>query len=546
MKEILKTISKKEKKLVLTLSIFVVLITLLPYIFGYLRTPDESFYTGIHALTPGDTNVYYSYLEQVEQGDLVFKDLYTSESQGTSLIKPFWAAVGIFGKLLHLPHWLTIQITRSILIFVFIAIAYLFISYVFSKKRHRTIAIVLLLFSSGLGGLLSPFIEHIKYISEGYYHWPMDLWVPESITFLSMLHVPHILFSSILSLVVFLSLLISFETNRYKYSILAGITAFIWFSFHPFHFFTLLVVGAVYTFLRGILDKKVPFSYLKQLLVTIILALPSVIYHFVIIAQDTLMAGRAEQNILYTPAWGLLLVSYGFVGILTVVGAARVIKKKDNKWIFIATWFIVQTLLLYAPLAFQRRLTQNLHFPMILLATLAVIYLANKFRYTRIIRYIYNNKLILIFLFVIFIAFSNVYALINDILLYKNMTYPFFYLSNGYEESFDWIKGNVKDDEVVLSEWIDGNFIPGYSGRTVYLGHGVETLNYKSKQEQVSWLFQDNLGLVEKQEFLEQNDIDFIFFSDRSRELGDFDPANKKFLQEEFSSGQVSIYRVTE
>ncbi|MBU1074931.1 hypothetical protein KJ733_00225 [Patescibacteria group bacterium] len=546
MKEIIKTISRKEKRLIILLSVFVVVITFLPYIFGYLRTPEESFYTGIHALTPGDTNVYYSYLEQVEQGDVVFKDLYTSESQSVSLIKPFWATVGIFGKVLHLPHWLTLQITRSILIFVFIAFAYIFIAYIFSNKQHRKIAIILLLFSSGLGGLLSPFLEHLKYIGEGYYHWPMDLWVPESVTFLSMFHIPHILFSSILSLVVFLSLLISFETNRYKYSVVAGVAALIWFSFHPFHFFTLLAVVTAYLFLKGIMDRKIPFIYFKHFFITILIALPSVVYHFVIIAQDYLMAGRAEQNILYTPVWWLLIISYGFVGILAVVGVAKIFKKKDNKWLFVAVWFIVQTLLLYAPLAFQRRLSQNLHFPMVLLATLAVIYLANKYKNAKIIRYITDNKLVLIFVFTILIAFSNVYALVNDFLLYKNMTYPFFYLSDDYRGSFDWIKENIGEDGVILSEWIDGNFIPGYSGRTVYLGHGVETINYEFKQEQVSWLFQSNLELEAKQEFLMQNNINFIFFSDRSRELGDFDPANKKFLKEEFISDQVSIYRVIE
>lgn len=546
MRDILKTISKKERKLVLLLSVLVIFITCLPYVFGYLRTPEGSFYTGIHALTPGDTNVYYSYLEQVDQGDIVFKDLYTSEPQDASLVKPFWSAVGIFGKLLYLPHWLTIQITRSILAFVFVVVAYLFISYIFSKRQHRTIAIILLLFSSGLGGLLSPFLEYLKYIGEGYYHWPMDLWVPESITFLSLLHIPHILFSSILSLIVFLSLLISFESDKYKYSIVAGITAFAWFSFHPFHFFTLLVVIVAYLFINGIINRKIPFSYIKHSLVTIILALPAVLYHFVIIAQDSLMAGRAEQNILYTPAWWLLIVSYGFVGILAIIGVAKVFKKKDNKWFFVATWLAVQTLLLYAPLAFQRRLSQNLHFPMVLLAVLAVLYIANKYKHTKIIRYFINNKLILIFLFVIFMAFSNIYALVNDFLLYKNMTYPFFYLSDDYKESFNWIKENVEKNEIVLSEWIDGNFIPGYSGRTVYLGHGVETLNYKSKQEQTSWFFQNNSDVEAKQEFLKQHNIDYIFFSDRSRELGDFDPVNKKFLQQEFSSDHVSIYRLIE
>ncbi|MFA6525156.1 MAG: hypothetical protein WCT33_02675 [Patescibacteria group bacterium] len=546
MKEILKTINREEKKLILFLSILVIVITLLPYIFGYLRTSDNSFYTGIHALTPGDTNVYYSYLEQVKQGSLVFKDLYTSEPQSTPLINPFWAAVGVVGELLHTPHWVTIQVTRSILVFIFVTVAYIFISYLFSKKQHRKIAIILLLFSSGLGGLFSPFLEFFKYISEGYYHWPMDLWVPESVTFLSMLHVPHILFSSILSLIVFLFILLAFEKNKYIYSIISGITALVWFSFHPFHFFTLVIVVTVYVFLKGILEKKFPGVYIKHSLVAVLFALPAVIYHFLIIAQDPIIAGRADQNLLYTPAWWLVLISYGFVGLLAILGVLRITKKQDNKWHFIATWFVVQTILLYTPLDFQRRLAQNLHFPMVLLATYAIIFLVKKYGYTMVVRYLLNNKVVLAFIFIIFFSFSNIYAILNDLLLYKSMAYPFFYLSQDYAKSFDWMKENMSKDDVILSEWIDGNFIPGYSGRTVYLGHGVETVNYLFKQEQTEWFYRDNLETDAKKEFLKQSGIDYILFSGRSQELGDFDPKNKEFLREEFTSNEISIYRFVE
>jgi hypothetical protein len=543
MKEIFRTIDTGEKKFVLFLTLFVILVTLLPFIYGYLRTPEGSFYTGVHALTPGDTNVYYSYLEQVKQGDLVFKDLYTSEVQGTPLVNPFWAAAGFFGKILGTPHWVTIQIVRCVLVFVFIAIAYVFISYLFLKKRHRKIAIVLLLFSSGLGGLFSPFLEYFKYIGEGYYHWPMDLWVPESVSFLSMLHVPHILFSSILSLITFLCVLLAFERNKYIYSMLAGISSFLWFTFHPFHFFTVAIVTLAVVFVKGMLIKKIPWAYIRHCTVIMVLALPAVIYHFLIIAQDPVIAGRAEQNLLFTPAWYLVLVSYGFVGILAVLGVMRLAKKHDNKWLFIAVWFVTQTLLLYSPLVFQRRLAQNLHFPMILLATYAIIFLIKRYYYTKIVSYLVNNKVVIAFIFIIFFSFSNIYAIINDIMLYKSIAYPFFYLPQDYARSYEWMKQNMEEDEVMLSEWIDGNFIPGYTGRTVYLGHGVETVDYLLKQQQVNWFYQDSLELEDKRVFLRDSGIDYVFFSDRTDEIGSFDPKTTEFLQEEFVSDHVKIYR---
>ena len=205
-KEVIHSISAKERGLLVWLCIIVIVVTAGPYLFGYLRTPSGTTYTGIHALTPGDSNVYYSYLEQVKQGHYLFQDLYTSETQAYPYFQPFWFLVGTFAKIFSLPNWLAVQLSRLLLIPLFIFTAYLFIAYLFSDKIKRKLTIFLLLFSSGLGGLLAPILESGKYIAGGYYHWPMDLWVPESISFLSLYHLPHILASSTLFLLVFLRL----------------------------------------------------------------------------------------------------------------------------------------------------------------------------------------------------------------------------------------------------------------------------------------------------------------------------------------------------
>lgn len=338
----------------------------------------------------------------------------------------------------------------------------------------------------------------------------------------------------------------AFEKNKYSYSIIAGLASLFWFIFHPFHFFTIAIVLTVAIFVKGIFEKKFPWSYIKHFIVLLAFSFPAIIYHFFIIAADPIISGRSEQNLLYTPSWWLVLISYGVVGVLAMLGAIRSTRKNESKWLFITIWFIVQTLLLYAPLTFQRRLAQNLHFPIVILATYAIIYLSAKYRKTRVFNYLVSNRIVIVFIFIIFFSFSNIYAIINDVMLYKSIAYPFFYLSDDYERSFDWMKQNMTSDDVVLSEWIDGNFIPGYTGRTVYLGHGVETVDYLFKQQQTNWFYQNDLEIEEKIDFLKQSGIDYIFFSARTSELGNFDPKTKKFLHEEFVSDDVKIYRFAE
>jgi len=545
-KEIIQSVSAKERKLLVWLCIIMVVLTAVPYLFGYLRTPTSTTYTGIHALTAGDSNVYYSYLEQVKQGHYLFQDLYTSEVQPYPYFQPFWFGVGIFAKILNLPNWTAVQLSRLLLVPVFIFIAYLFIAYLFSDKIKRKLAIFLLLFSSGLGGLLSPVLEPGKYIAGGYYHWPMDLWVPESISFLSLYHLPHILASSILFLLVFLLILLAWENNRYCYSVWAGIISFFWFWFHPFHIITVFSVMGGYILISSVRQKGILLTKIKHLLVVFLMALPAVIFYLVFLKIDPLMAGRSLQNILITPIPWMLLISYGFLGILAILGFFKSFRINDEKISFIAIWFMVQLFLLYIPLAFQRRLAQNFHFPVTILAIVGICsiyrFLSRKFS-DKSANLLLNNKILMGLLFIIFLAFSNIYVLANDVLLYQNNSYPYFYLTDEYSQVMVWLENNISLNDVVLSEEINGNFIPGMSGRKVYLGHGVETLDYENKLEKVEWFFEKDEESAEKKEFLEENNITYLFWSDAEKGLGSFDPKNKEYLKEVFSNQTVTIYQ---
>lgn len=533
--------------MLLLLTLVVMVITALPYIFGYLRTPTGTTYTGIHALTPGDFNVYYSYLEQAKQGHYLFQDLYTSEKQPYPYIQPFWLGIGLFAKVFNLPNWLAVQFSRLLLIPIFVFIAYLFISYLFSEKQIRKLAIFFLLFTSGSGAILSPFLESGKYIAGGYYHWPMDLWVPEATTFLSLYHLPHILASSILFLLVFLFVLLAFENNSYHYSILGGIVLLFWLFFHPFHFFTVFIVLVVYLFALSIIRKKIQFNKIKHFLIVLSLALPAVIYYTVMQKIDPLTTGRAIQNVLTTPVPWMLLISYGVTGMLAIAGFYLIIKKaKSEKLFFVSIWFVVQLSLLYSPLMFQRRLSQNFHFPIIILSVVAlctVYQFFSKRMYAGRFKLILENKILFAFSFLIVLAFSNLYAVANDLSLYSNNSYPYFYLEDNHLEAITWLKSNLSPNKIVLSEWDNGNFIPGISGRKVYAGHGVETIDYLKKQDEIEWFFSNDGESEKKQEFLREREIDYIFYSENEKALGSFDPNTKKYLQEVFKNNSVTIYQ---
>src|SRR3989339_80793 len=134
MKKLLETISKDEWRFVFWLAIILVILTGIPYLFAYLMTKDGMVYNGIHALSPGDVAVYYSYINQIKDGHYFFKDLFTSEPQSLATFNVWWFLVGWLARFFNLSVVFAFQLSRLLMIPVLVITAYLFISYFFIEK----------------------------------------------------------------------------------------------------------------------------------------------------------------------------------------------------------------------------------------------------------------------------------------------------------------------------------------------------------------------------------------------------------------------------
>ncbi|MFH1564694.1 MAG: hypothetical protein ABIC82_02470 [bacterium] len=557
LKEIIKSITRQEWKKIFWFNVAVIFITAMPFVYGYYNAPNGKILSGIHSLTPVDLNVYYSYLEQAKQGRIIFVDLFTSETQTPLIFNIFWLGAGLAGKILKLNNIITFQLARILLIPVFAITVYLFISYFFTDKRKRQTALIFILFSSGIGGILAPILEKFAYESYGYYHWPLDMWIPESTTFLTLFHMPHFIASLTLIILIFLFTLLAWENNKLKYEIYAGLCALVLFQFHPFHISTIFgVLGGYFLFLC-FLNKKILFPKLRSLIILLLFTLPNLIYHLCIL-QNSIIKQRAMQNVCLTPAWWLSLIGFGFLVPLATMGVYYIFTKmKDgdlpaNKYYFLVVWLVVQSALIYTPTALQRRMSEGLHIVLCILAVIAVFALIenaqqkiNPNKLDKIIIYIYSNKILLIVIFVIFFSFSNMLNIARDVVYYENENI-LFYLPVEKKESFDWIKNNTDSNAVFLSHTTTCNFIAGNTGRFIYAGHGTETLFFEKKQEKIKWFFSENGGDQNKIEFLKSNNINFIYYSDWEKiySKDGLGFAEKDYLDIVYKNNLVEIYRV--
>ena len=141
-----------ERRWIAAIIVLAMATTSIPLISAVQWAGSGEAYSGIRALIPGDVHVYYSYLKQVEHGNVLFSDLYTSEPQPIRMFRLDWLLVGWMGRLFHLsPVW-TFQLARILVIPFFVAVLYAWCIRLFSRPVHRLGALALILFLRVGGG----------------------------------------------------------------------------------------------------------------------------------------------------------------------------------------------------------------------------------------------------------------------------------------------------------------------------------------------------------------------------------------------------------
>src|SRR6185295_7920784 len=150
-------------------------------------------------------------------------------------------------KAFNLSASVAFHLTRILLIPIFFGVAYTYLAYLFNDVWRRKVALLFLSCSSGLGLI---FIYHLALYPQNYangvFNWPMDLWVPDINTFLTLFTSPHFIAASILVLAIFLLISLFVENNKYSYAVWAGIFGLALFSFHPFQVLKMLIIMAIY------------------------------------------------------------------------------------------------------------------------------------------------------------------------------------------------------------------------------------------------------------------------------------------------------------
>jgi hypothetical protein len=351
-------------------------------------------------------------------------------------------------------------------------------------------------------------------------------------------------------LLIFLLMLLAFEKQKFSYVVVSGLLSLFYFNFHPYYLPIIFGVLGLYLFIKIIQARKILWREAGYLLVVFLISLPSILYHFWLIQKNPVIGQRAVQNVTTISPLIFVLMGYGFLWLGLFLGIFFLIKNKafNDRFIFLLSWLVVNLVLIYSPFPFHSRYTQGLHVVLVIFTVVGLFYLY-QYLQTKLkpktFNFWINNYFLWFLLFLIWFLPSTIYSLSRD---FYNFTFQtgeaeVIYLPQDVVEAMRWLESRPKG-QVVLAADIPAKFTPGFSGQTVYLAHAHETLFFSAKTVYLLWFFVDNENNEAKVRFLNKRGIDYVFYSDYEKELGDFNPADKDYLKLVFDSPEAQIYQV--
>jgi len=112
---------------------------------------------------------------------------------------------------------------------------------------------------------------------------------------------------------------------------------------------------------------------------------------------------------------------------------------------------------------------------------------------------------------------------------------PPLYITADQQAALNWLGAHTTDRDVVLSAWEFGSLVPIYAEARVFIGHPIETIDFKAKNVLVDQFFTEATA-AQRSELIQRWQITVIA-AEGDRALADFPVV--------FQSGNVTLYRAT-
>jgi hypothetical protein len=513
------------------------ILTALPYFYGYISTPVGKQFTGI-LLNTQDVSQYFSWARESTHSFLVENKL-TPEPNPAIYFNLFWFLEGRLAVLLNAGFAETLQILRPLAGVLFLAGTFWFCSLLARNRQEQWVSFLVVSLGGGLGWiwvLVKPFTGELSF--------PFDIYVNEPNTFFTVMAFPFAAVAGGLLVIIFGMSALAFERSSFKWAAGAGILALILGLQHGYDLIVVYAIVGIATLILGLRNqfRWRPFFLGATICVP---SLPAAFYVFYLGRSSSTWSGVLAQYDnagVYTPDFLHLFVLMGIPLLLIVLGYryGEQSQRRGVRELILGSWLVVGFLLLYIPTDFQIKMLGGWQIPVGIIAARVVVQnlaasFAKRFHLTT-----WRAAHLLGIGLILVVLPANLYLFGWRFLDLSRHNYP-FYLQSDDVAATRWLEHNSNPDDVVLSSLTIGQFIPSMSGNKAFLAHWAQTLDFYTKRDLVTAFFSEQTD-AERRTMLNRYQVRYVFYGEPERALGKFDPKQSTELKEVFTSPHTSIY----
>lgn len=523
------------------------LLAFAPTVFGYMLTPPDKWFSGI-AGNVHDTAQYLSWMR--ESGSrLLIENKLTSEPNPPIYLNLHWWIAGRIGALLDLSLIQSFHLFHLASIPLYVAVAY-GVCHVLCRDRTRTrFALLLATFGSGFGWVwvLEKLLYHHQDVQ-----YPLDVYTTQGNTLQVATISPHQLLALTLTLGVLTLGWLGYEFRRW--SLTAAATALALFLGLG-HVYDLVIIWAVLCMYGLLAALRHGFAWrrLAHLAIIVVGSAPAPLYFGWVSSSANPIWQRAfaqYDNLgVHTPPPAHLVILLGLPLVVSLVAVASRIRRfraLNNRDLLLVAWLVINLPIAYLPLHFEIMLLSGIQMVSAVLTTdvifddliprLTTLRASTKQLVTAMPH-------LLPAAFLLLVIPTNVYLLgwrMNEL---SRGTYP-FYLSRGDFDAMRSLEASRGGDDVVLSAFETGHYIPGLTGARAFLSNAVMTVDFFQKRALVDAFFSDRADDGWREAMLREYHITYVLFGPAERALGSYEPGASALFSPIFIEGSTVVFRV--
>lgn len=594
-----------RKHIFLILCVLFILFSLSPSIYEISRTnklPEMRQFELIHNYIT-DYNFYLSRIREGLEGNLLVQEKYTSEPHAGSLIHEFYLVLGLFGKILGVPPGrpdIVYHAARIIFgLFSLLVIAefckkiFLRISGTnenfypssvagsttskagsfkaseagknFIRSQNSVYLFTIIAYLLAVTASSWPFliVYHGYWRLGGFMSWWSLMDTLQRLTF-----VPHLVAGATLMMYLVLHLgdreLLHDPKNWLKYGVVGIMLGIILPQALAFTYGVLgiLIILEIITLFKthDLKSKEQWFNpvILSRVIFGLISA-PSIIYLFLMLSiypwkriTDGATVDRMVFSYLeYFKAVGPVL-PLGIIGLIVAIWKWQKEMFIPVSWVitWLALLFYTKFSLTETPLRFTEMLP---HVPLGVLTA----YLFWSLTTIKLQRNLSKVVYLISITIPALVVASGLGLMCTSILWQKEFVdqkvpagYPLYYENNyiiyplkDFISAMRYLEKNSNHNQIVLSLYAAGNYLPAVSGNTVYLGQ-QNTVNLEQKKVLAGEFFSGQMK--DEVKFIQQNQISFVYDGPEEQKLHDYKKLSGFYpnLREIFSNDYVVIYKI--